>query len=240
MSSSEKIINHFILSLKNHFPSDIKFQYKNPILELKSTKINFSVLFYKEFLFSASSTLSCTVKIRLAIDQLMNKERQILSILKSQLLLNKKVFARNCAIKKINAPEAKQFLNQYHLMGYAASAYHLGLFLKDELIGMVSFSKGRKMNRLKADQRSFELVRFCCKEGITVTGGLSKLIAYFVQEKKPGDIMTYIDKQFGEGKSYITCGFKKHSDTAPQQFLINKKTFERTYFKSEAFDKTNF
>jgi len=236
LRSPEKIIDHFIVSLKNHFSSTVKFQYKYPALEIRTGKEKLTIHFFKESPLSANSL----AKHILPIDLVATKEKQLIATIQSQLQLNKKVFARNCIIKKVNNPEAKLFLNQYHLMSYAASAYHIGLFLKDELIGIASFSKGRKMNRLEANQRSFELVRFCCKEGITVTGGLSKLIAHFVHEKKPGDIMTYIDKQFGEGKSYITCGFKKHSETPQQQFLINKKTFERTYYKSEAFDKTIF
>jgi hypothetical protein len=171
---------------------------------------------------------------------LVTKEKQLLFMLQSKLQLNKKVFARKCSIKKITGPQSKTFLGQYHLMGYAKAAYHLGMFLNDELIAVASFSAGRKMNRLEAHQRSYELVRFCCKEGITVTGGLSRLLNYFVGEKHPGDIMTYIDKQFSEGDSYLKNGFKKHSETAPQQFLVNKRTFERRHYKGEDFDKKEF
>ncbi|MBL7917637.1 MAG: hypothetical protein JNM96_04515, partial [Bacteroidia bacterium] len=58
-------------------------------------------------------------------------------------------------------------------------------------------------------------------------------------DKKPGDIMTYIDKQFGGGESYLKYGFKIHSEKEKQTFLVNKNTFERTPF-AEAFDKKVF
>ncbi len=95
------------------------------------------------------------------------------------------------------------------------------------------------MNRLPEGKQSFELIRFCCKSGITITGGLSKLMKHFFEEKKAGDIMTYVDKQFSNGDSFAKAGFKKHSETPPLSFLVNKKTFERIAFK-EDFDEKQF
>lgn len=236
MKTADKIINHFITGLKKHFPTGVKLQYNYPVLEIKAQKDALNICFFKE-----SPILSPQkVKLNIGLHQLVLKEKQLLCTIQSQLQLNKKIFARNCTIKKIDTPEARVFLNCYHLMGFATSAYHLGLFLKEELVGVASFSKGRKMNRLEANQRSFELVRFCSKEGITITGGLSKILKHFVSDKKPGDIMTYIDKQFSEGKSYFTCGFKLHSETTKQHFLVNKLTFEFTNYKGGEFDNHLF
>ena len=236
MKNLEKIIEHFIQSLKNHFTDQVQVHYKNSIIELKSgkTKLCVSTTEYTETRLSNRDTFV------LPLDLMVTKEKQLLFMLQSKLQLNKRVFARNCVVKKITAAEAKTFIDQYHMMGYAKAAYHIGLFLKEELIAVASFSAGRKMNRLEAHQRSFELIHFCSKEGITITAGLSKILAFFVQEKHPGDIMTYIDKQFSDGTSYIKCGFKIHSETAPTKFLINKKTFARKYYKGEAFDKKEF
>jgi hypothetical protein len=97
------------------------------------------------------------------------------------------------------------------------------------------------MNRLPTGKQSFELIRFCCKSGITITGGLSKLMKHFYLEKKAGDIMTYVDKQFSNGDSFIKAGFKKHSETPPLDFIVNKKTFERFPLKvNEKFDEDLF
>lgn len=97
------------------------------------------------------------------------------------------------------------------------------------------------MNRLPEGKQSFELIRFCCKSGITVTGGLSKLMSNFYIEKNAGDIMTYVDKQFSNGDSFIKAGFKIHSETPPLNFLINKKTFERIPLaENKIFDKKIF
>ncbi|MGZ3919897.1 MAG: hypothetical protein ACXVNM_08060 [Bacteroidia bacterium] len=167
-------------------------------------------------------------------DLLVTAPEKLVATIQSRLSLNKKVFARNCEVKRIEKGQAQEFLNKYHLMNSTQSASNYGLFLKDELLAVASFSKGRKMNRLPGNKRSFELIRFCSKDGITVTGGLTRLLKNFCREKEAGDIMTYIDKQFSSGQSFIKAGFVKHSETAPHSSLINKKTFERIALKDES------
>ncbi len=175
-------------------------------------------------------------------DLIAAKPGKLAAIIQSKLKLNKKIFARNCQIKKIDKQNAIKFLNQYHLMNSTQSSSNLGLIYKDELLAVASFSKGRKMNRLPENKRSYELIRFCCMEGITVTGGLTKLIKKFCKEKNAGDVMTYIDKQLSQGESFIKAGFKKIGETTPEYFLVNKKTFERIPFKNfnEKFDTKLF
>ena len=98
------------------------------------------------------------------------------------------------------------------------------------------------MNRLQAHERSFELIRFCSKNGINVSGGLSKLVKHFMNEKKAGDVMTYVDKQLSDGKSFIKAGFKKHSETEATYFLVNRITYERKVLKNreEIFDTSKY
>ncbi len=176
----------------------------------------------------------------LPIYQAVTAPQKIAAIIRSKLGLNTSVFARNCLLQKIDKTTATKFLNLYHLMNAAQSAYHYGLFHKNELVAVASFSKGRKMNRLPADKRSFELIRFCCKSGITVTGGLSKLVRNFVREKQAGDVMTYVDKQWSDGGSFLRAGFKRAGESEPVTFIVNKNTYERNYYTGNAFDEQQF
>lgn len=168
--------------------------------------------------------------------------QKLSALIQSKLGLNKTIFARNCEFKRIAKPEAEQFLDEFHMMNSTSSAFNYGLFIKNELIAVASFSKGRRMNRLAEDKRSFELIRFCCKEGITVIGGLTKLVKNFCREKDAGDVMTYVDKQFSQGDSFTKAGFVKHSETEPNYFLVDNKTFEIRPVKtpSEKFDPDKF
>lgn len=179
--------------------------------------------------------------ITIPIDLVIRQHKKLVPIILSKLNLNKTIFARNCKVEKLEKKTATDFFNEYHFHGSTTSAYNYGLFYKDKLIGAASFSKGRNMNRLPKGKQSFELIRFCCKSGITITGGLSKLMKHFYLEKEAGDIMTYVDKQFSNGDSFIKAGFKIHSETPPLDFIVNKKTFERFPLKeTEKFDEDLF
>lgn len=175
------------------------------------------------------------------MDQIKNSPEKIAALILSKLKLNKTIYARSCEIKRVDKKTAVNFFETYHLMNSTKSAFNFGLYYKNELIALASFSKGRKMNRLREEQRSFELIRFCSRSGITVTGGLSKLLKNFCKEKNAGDIMTYVDKQLSDGSSFVRAGFKKYSETEPNYFLINKITFERTCAsKDEIYDPKKF
>lgn len=177
----------------------------------------------------------------ISFDRIVCEPKKVEAVLLSKLKLNETIFARKCEIRKVTKETATEFLDMYHLMNATQSAFNLGLYNNHELVALASFSKGRKMNRLLSHQRSFELIRFCTKSGITVTGGLTRLIKRFCVEKKVGDVMTYVDKQLSDGRSFITAGFKKHSETEPNYFLINKTNFERIPFnKTECFDHSKF
>lgn len=167
-------------------------------------------------------------------DQLIRQPGKIQSILQSRLGLNSTVFARVCEIKKLTKEEAASFFDTYHLMNSTSSAFNYGLFYKHEVLAVASFSKGRKMKRLPAAQRSFELIRFCCRSGITVTGGLTKLVKHFCEEKKAGDVMTYVDKQLSDGSAFIKAGFKKAGETEPNYFLVNKNSYTRVSSAKDA------
>jgi hypothetical protein len=164
------------------------------------------------------------------------KRHLLQQLIADKLKRNTSIFARNCVIQKITKAVAETFLNQYHLLGSTNAAFNYGIFHKGELIAVAIFSKGRKMNRLEAHLRSFELIRFACKSGISITGGLSKLLKHFCLEKNPGDIMTYIDKQFFNGAGFIKIGFKEVGSSEPNWFLITKN-YERITAKQEDLSK---
>lgn len=187
------------------------------------------------FIFSHQSK---KVVYQIPFDLIATQAKKLSAIIQSKLQLNKKVFARKCTVKKISKEQASVFLDLYHIMNSTQSAYNYGLFLEDELLAVCSFSKGRKMIRLPEHLRSYELIRFCTKEGFTITGGLTKIIKTFCREREVGDIMTYVDKQFSSGEAFVKAGFVLHSETELLYFLIHKKSLERTLIKSPA-DKFN-
>jgi hypothetical protein len=141
----------------------------------------------------------------------------------------KRYHARQTTVKSIANPVLKQFLQQHHLQVAINGRYKYGLFLNGELLAVASFSAVCPINRSGKIYRSYELLRFANQAGCVVAGGLSKLLAHFVQQQQPDDIMTYADCDWGTGQSYRQLGFTQVGVLAPQPFLVDTATFERHY-----------
>lgn len=154
------------------------------------------------------------------------RQTQVLARINAKAGLNKKIFARKCEIKQIDKTTAEIFLNNNHLTGFVKCASKLGLYYEDELMAVATFSSGRIMRRLNEDERSYELLSYASKNYFTIVGGFDKLVKYFTKLKSPADIMTYIDKEWGDTKAYQKLGFAVVGETKPLTFYVNEN-YER-------------
>lgn len=135
----------------------------------------------------------------------------------------KRIYARKTVLARIDKNTALNFQQAYHLQVALPGRYRYGLFYEGELVSVAVFSGGRRLlNSLKIDHRSFELIRFCHRSNHLVVGGLSKLIKGFIREFKPDDIVTYVDRDWSDGKKYHQLGFTFVSDLPAQRFYINR------------------
>lgn len=166
--------------------------------------------------------------IQLWEDIWISRPEQVLSRIKSVLGLNRRVHGRKTKIVPLKQEIANDFFNKYHLQGTAGCKYRFGLELDDELLAVAGFSAKRPMNHTE-DYNSVELIRFATIDGVTVTGGLSKLIRHFVAAEQPDDIMSYADQDWSDGKGYTRLGFTLVGKTPPLQVLLQKDTLERRF-----------
>lgn len=157
-------------------------------------------------------------------------------VTKPALLLNRiaalaghsqRIHARETVVARIAKRVAMPFLQEHHLQVALPGKYRYGLYHDGELVAVAVFSGGRRMDGKPADYRSFELLRFCHKQGVHVVGGFSKLLDGFQREFKPGDIMTYADKDWSDGASYHKLGFERVGETEPQLFWVDTRTMLR-------------
>lgn len=162
-------------------------------------------------------------------DVFTRQNELVLARLGAMLGRNRTVHGRQCTVRRIDKKTADEFLSCFHLQFSAAARYRYGLFHRDELLAVATFSSGRIFNKDQPDKRSFELVRFATVPGITVNGGLSKLIRAFVLEVKPADIMTYADRDWSAGRGYHKLGFMLEKETPPQAFFIRPDEMIRYY-----------
>lgn len=155
------------------------------------------------------------------------KRPLVLSRIKSKLGLNSKIYARKTTVKKLNRSEAYDFLLANHINDALKTKYNFGLMYNNEILAIACFGPiMHKKTEGKGDQ-SGELIRFCNKLDYTVVGGLSKLLKHFITQYKVDDVMTYIDKDWSDGKSFIQLGFEvvgeKHQ--FPYYVDLNQKQF---------------
>ncbi len=140
-----------------------------------------------------------------------------------------RIYARQTQVIRLNKKVTDDFLNANHLQKTTNAYYKYGLFLKDELVAICTFSKSRVMLDGPVLYRSFEMVRFANKIGTTVIGGLSKLLEHFIKQHHPTHLMTYADRDWGFGEGYKKLGFTFIENSTPQLFLIHPKEMIRHY-----------
>jgi hypothetical protein len=82
-------------------------------------------------------------------------------------------------------------------------------------------------------EQSGELIRFCNKLDYTVVGGLSKLLKHFITQYQVDDVMTYIDKDWSDGKSFIQLGFEVVGEKHQFPHYVNLNQHQFTQESSE-------
>lgn len=162
-----------------------------------------------------------TKLIHLWKDLWLSKPDQVLARIKSLLGKNIRIHGRKTKVFKITKPVADSFLIENHLQGSVNSRYKIGLFEKDELVAVATFSALRKMNHTE-NYKSAELIRFAVKAGYSITGGLSKLISFFAATYQPNDLMTYADRDWSAGEAYIKLGFRQTAVLEPQIYILDE------------------
>ena len=140
-----------------------------------------------------------------------------------------RIHARDTVMARIEKRVALVFQEEHHLQVALPGKYRYGLYDNGELVAVAVFSGGRRMAGKPDGYRSYELLRFCHKQGVHVVGGFSKLLNGLRRDFNPGDIMTYADKDWSDGGSYRKTGFEIAGETEPQLFWVDRHTMQRYY-----------
>lgn len=160
-------------------------------------------------------------------------------IIRTFLIPKDRIYARNCTIKAVPVSEARKFLDQNHLQGYARDEIRLGLYYKNELIEIMTFGKPRYNKNY-----TWELIRLCSIKN--VIGGPERLLKAFTNDRPCATIVSYCDLSKFDGKIYEKLGFKIISRNQPSKHWINLKTGQHitdNLLRQKGFDqlfKTNY
>lgn len=120
--------------------------------------------------------------------------------------------ARDTETRRIDASEAGKFMDRCHIAGAAKCSCAYGLYDRDRLLSVMTFSR----NRFKQD--GWEIIRFASELRTYVVGGASKLFNAFRTDHPVECVSTYADLRFGSGQVYEKLGFSPKGTTRPGYF----------------------
>lgn len=167
------------------------------------------------------------------------------SLVKSRLInmlgFSEKIPGRKCEVVNVDKKTAELFLNENHMQGMCFFKTAYGLKFNNVIVALMTFGKPR-FNK----NYDYELLRYSCKQGITVQGGASKLFKYFLKNNNNRSVISYCDLRWNTGRLYQQLGFKLINVTEPNYWYVNNNTlYNRVRFQKhklpnllEKFDST--
>ena len=184
-------------------------------------------------------------------------------IIKNKLLyLTKKcnniIHARKCIIKEVSKNERIDFLNKNHIQGDTKSKTSIGAYYKNELYAIMCFDNNRNMNKNKNHTNTtYELTRFCVKNGFIINGIASKIISFFIKNNDVDKIISFADRRWTPSNInlYHNLGFecveilkpdykyyypKSHRSGRLHKFAFGKKNLLIKYPQYKALNKTEW
>jgi hypothetical protein len=163
-----------------------------------------------------------------------------------------KIPARLTQVRRTDNAQTNAFLDKNHLNGPTSSKFRYGLYLprryyrilpedfqfdqsvEELLVAVATFSNARIFTQQNASFRSHELIRFASLLHTNVVGAFDKLLHAFIREKQPDDIMTYADREWSEGASYVKLGFERRDVSPPSKVFLDTTDLSRHTIKRHA------
>jgi len=133
-----------------------------------------------------------------------------------------KIFGRLCTVHEINYETASNFLENNHIQGKCKSTLYLGAFNKENLYGVMTFTKDKNNN--------WELTRFATDINYLSIGIGGKLFSYFIKKYQPLSVKSFADRRWTSSLTnnlYTILGFKLESILKPDYKYYMDGTIKR-------------
>jgi hypothetical protein len=214
-----------LLNSKNIISKEVDIYLPNLKLAFEFNGLYWHSDLYKDKNYHLDKTNKCLYSgiqlIHIWEDDWDFKKDIVKSIILNKLNISKKIWARKCEIREIKDNRiVRKFLEDNHIQGFVGSKTKIGLFFNDELVSLMTFGNLRRSLGSKSNVGSHELLRFCNKLNISVIGGASRLLNYFIKNYKLTEIISYSDNSRGTGELYKRMGFELVSETEPNYYWV--------------------
>lgn len=140
-------------------------------------------------------------------DEWKDKPLIVQDLIKAALGLRETLMARKTEVTQLSVAEARQFLESWHIQGYAGCQLRYGLKLGNQLVSVLTLGKPR------FSREDWEIIRFASSHHIP--GGFNKLFKAFISEHGPQEVITFADLRIGTGQVYAKAGFTFEGITTP-------------------------
>ncbi|MBR1453182.1 MAG: hypothetical protein IJ593_00835 [Lachnospiraceae bacterium] len=177
----------------------------------------------KDMLYHQNKTLNA-IKCGINLIQIFEYEwldkdirQKIINLLDSRLKPEKliRIMGRKCVIQEVSLDESREFLEKYHLQGYASASINVGCYYNNELIGLMTFGIPRFNTNYE-----YEIIRLCWKDHIVVNGGTQRMFKYFISKYNPNSVITYCNLSKFNGSVYKKIGFTLDKITKPNYVWV--------------------
>ena len=162
----------------------------------------------------------------------INKQDIVKSIIRSKLGKSNVLYARKCQVKIVGNSDVRDFFNNTHLKGHRNASITFALMFNEETVMAMSFSRHREYE--------WELTRMSSKLNTTVVGGMSRLLAAFRKHTNARSVMSYVDRDISNGKSYYACGFELLKTTEPSYWYVGEEIMPRQSLNKQSRLKAGF
>jgi hypothetical protein len=128
-----------------------------------------------------------------------------------------KIGARVTEVSRVDHGTAKAFHEEHHIQDFRITVanQHYALFDSADLVAVASFD------------RKGTLHRYTVLDGLSIAGGLSKLIKAFRGEHGPLPIVTFCDRDYFDARVYRAAGFEKTGGQLTMSYAVNGRRQRR-------------
>lgn len=247
VSEAEVLITEYIKSIE---PSEVLSSNRSVIgkeldiyIPNKKIAIEYNGLYWhaekqgKDKTYHYNKWLACKEKgiqlIQIWEDEWINNPELIKRMLKVKLglLTNEpKIFGRQTFVKQIAAEDARLFLNEYHIQGYASGKYYLGLFSKveEKLVAVLV------LRVETSSENSLLISRYATS--LKVVGGFTKMLSYILKTFSPNKLVTFSDNNISKGDLYNKSGFISDKILPPDyMYVVGKQRIHKFNYRLKRF-----